>query len=198
MHLFPLVRAAAALLATLAPSVSARLFTVNCAPLTIQRGDPIVSPGAISSHVHAVVGGTAFALSMSEQAATAAKATTCDKLLDKSNYWQPQLYHQTRDARFELVPMQGAVQLSHCPPPAIPVSVTLQLTDLWPRPSTTSTAPVTMPGAEEAVILQLLQGRPRPACAWSSAIPSCGPSGGDASQVDTAPWTATVSDTPLS
>jgi hypothetical protein len=36
-------------------------FTVNCAPLTIQRADPIVNPGEISGHVHAVVGGKCFA-----------------------------------------------------------------------------------------------------------------------------------------
>ncbi|OAQ93330.1 WSC domain-containing protein [Purpureocillium lilacinum] len=91
----------------LSPGVLAQLFTVNCAPLTIQRGDPIIFPGVISPHVHAVVGGTAFALSESNEAAKASKATTCDKILDNSNYWQPQLYHQRRDGKFEIVEMQG-------------------------------------------------------------------------------------------
>ncbi|KHO01249.1 uncharacterized protein MAM_00250 [Metarhizium album ARSEF 1941] len=85
----------------------AQVFTVNCAPLTFFRGDPIVSPGVISSHVHAVVGGTRFALDLSNEQARNAKATTCDKSLDKSNYWQPQLYHQRHDGKFELVEMQG-------------------------------------------------------------------------------------------
>lgn len=31
-------------------------FTVNCQPLTIQRSDPIVSPGAPSAHLHSVIG----------------------------------------------------------------------------------------------------------------------------------------------
>ncbi len=87
----------------------AQLFTVNCSPLTIQRGDPIVFPGQISPHVHVVTGGTAFQQTQSNEQARNAQATTCDKLLDKSNYWQPQLYHQRHDGRFELVTMQGNV-----------------------------------------------------------------------------------------
>jgi hypothetical protein len=107
-------------------------FTVNCAPLTIQRADPIVNPGQISGHVHAVVGGkrfgeaskpsrqnrrliyiigTAFKLELSNEEAKASKATTCNKLLDHSNYWQPQLYHQRQDGKFEIVPFDGAVSL---------------------------------------------------------------------------------------
>ncbi|KYK56567.1 uncharacterized protein DCS_03567 [Drechmeria coniospora] len=89
------------------PGAFTQLFTVNCATLTVQRGDPIVYPGVVSPHVHAVVGGTAFALTESNEAAKAANATTCDKLLDNSNYWQPQLYHQRNDGRFEIVEMQG-------------------------------------------------------------------------------------------
>lgn len=88
-------------------------FTVNCAPLTIQRGDPIVYPGEISPHVHIVTGGTAFQLDQPNEVAVAANATTCDKILDNSNYWQPQLYHQRKDGKFELVHMQGNVSFVH-------------------------------------------------------------------------------------
>ena len=97
-------------LASLAAVANAdRLFTVNCSPLTIQRGDPIVSPGQISSHVHAVSGGTNFALTETNAQARAASTTTCDKILDHSNYWQPQLYHQRTDGKFEIVKFQGNV-----------------------------------------------------------------------------------------
>lgn len=106
-----LVAVALAWLCSLAPGALAQLFTVNCAPLTVQRGDPIVWPGVLSAHVHAVVGGTAFNLTESNEAAQAAKATTCDKILDNSNYWQPQLYHQRHDGRFEIVEMQGIVSI---------------------------------------------------------------------------------------
>ncbi|KFX89425.1 hypothetical protein O988_00501 [Pseudogymnoascus sp. VKM F-3808] len=84
-----------------------QIFTVNCQPLTIHRGDPIISPGTISAHVHAVIGGTAFQQTMGLDTAVNAKDTTCDKKIDKSNYWQPQLYHQRTDGSFELIHFQG-------------------------------------------------------------------------------------------
>ncbi|OBT70619.1 hypothetical protein VF21_10349 [Pseudogymnoascus sp. 05NY08] len=85
-----------------------QIFTVNCQPLTIQRGDPIINPGAISAHVHAVIGGTAFQQTMGLNTALNAKDTTCDKKIDKSNYWQPQLYHQNSDGSFDLIHFQGS------------------------------------------------------------------------------------------
>lgn len=104
------VVAAAAAMAAM-PATQAQIFTVNCAPLTVQRADPIVQPGGLSGHVHAVVGGTAFQFTMDENTAVNAKETTCDKILDQSNYWQPQLYHQNKDGKFEMVEFQGAVSI---------------------------------------------------------------------------------------
>ncbi|KAK7217869.1 hypothetical protein V2G26_005872 [Clonostachys chloroleuca] len=105
-----LLKTVAALAICLFPAVHGdRLFTVNCQPLTTQRGDPIVSPGQISSHVHAVTGGTNFALTETNEQAVAAKNTTCDKVLDNSNYWQPQLYHERSDGKFEIVKFEGNV-----------------------------------------------------------------------------------------
>lgn len=104
------VKSAIAVASALTPGSIAQLFTVNCAPLTFYRGDPIIFPGVISPHVHAIVGGTRFSLNLTNEQASQARATTCDKHLDKSNYWQPQLYHQRRDGKFELVEMQGTVR----------------------------------------------------------------------------------------
>lgn len=97
------------LYATAAVAAQGGLFIVHCAPLTVQRTDPIISPGGLSSHVHAVVGGTAYDKSMTNEDARKAANTTCDKSLDKSNYWQPQLYHQRNDSTFELIPLLGIV-----------------------------------------------------------------------------------------
>ncbi|OAA60040.1 hypothetical protein ISF_06051 [Cordyceps fumosorosea ARSEF 2679] len=83
------------------------LFIVHCKQLTVQRTDPIIQPGELSSHVHAVVGGTGYYMSMSNEDARNAHNTTCDKALDKSNYWQPQLYHQHHDDSFELIKLLG-------------------------------------------------------------------------------------------
>lgn len=102
-----------------ASTVSAQVgdtFTVNCSPLTIQRRDPVLSFGSdTSDHVHAVVGGTAFQASTTNQMAINSKATTCDKILDHSIYWTPSLYHINSDGRFELVPFKGNVSVRPCP-----------------------------------------------------------------------------------
>jgi len=79
-------------------------FTVNCAPLTVQRSDPIVQPGIASQHVHSVIGGNNFQRNMGPMDAKNANVTTCDKSIDHSNYWVPQLYHQRADKMWELVP----------------------------------------------------------------------------------------------
>jgi len=92
-------------------------FTVNCHPLTVQRADPVVQPGVASQHVHSVVGGNAFRRYMGPMDATMANETTCDKAIDHSNYWVPQLYHQRADKMWELVPFSGTAvyyQLRAC------------------------------------------------------------------------------------
>jgi hypothetical protein len=89
-----------------------QLFTVNCAALTVQRSDPIVSPGIASGHVHAVSGGTGFQRTMSATTAQNGQATTCDKTLDRSDYWVPQLYHIRSDGLFEIVTYQGSVSFA--------------------------------------------------------------------------------------
>jgi len=77
---------------------------VNCHPLTIQRSDPIVNPGVPGGHVHSVVGGNAFQRNMGPMDALKANETSCDKAIDHSNYWVPQLYHQRADQMWEIVP----------------------------------------------------------------------------------------------
>jgi len=84
-------------------------FTTDCAPLTIQRSDPIVTPGIASSHVHAVIGGNAFRRTMEGTFAKTATQTTCNKALDHSNYWVPALYHQNSNTKmWDLVQFTSA------------------------------------------------------------------------------------------
>jgi len=109
-------------------------FNVNCVPLTIQRSDPIVFPGIPSAHVHAIVGGNAFQRSMpNTNSAVLATATTCNKALDHSNYWIPQLYHYA-NGQYTMVTFQGtahyyqlracnyAAGLTQCNPNVIPTA----------------------------------------------------------------------------
>lgn len=84
-------------------------FTVNCQILTRQQSDPIVSPGVLANHAHLVVGGNAFSRSMGPADALGATGTTCDKNIDRSNYWIPQLYHIRSDGMYEMVPISGSV-----------------------------------------------------------------------------------------
>lgn len=99
------------LLALATPGATSSVWTVNCNPLSVQRSDPILSPGQASGHVHAIVGGTAFQRNMSStDAAVKSKNTTCDKYTDHSNYWVPQLYRKygTGNNNFTLLPFLGA------------------------------------------------------------------------------------------
>jgi hypothetical protein len=63
-------------------------FSFGCFPETVQRSDPILSPGVASSHVHVVVGGNNFSRNMSGiDSAKDATKTSCDIPSDMSNYW---------------------------------------------------------------------------------------------------------------
>jgi Domain of unknown function (DUF1996) len=97
------MRYSSALLATFASIASAysdtqRSFAVNHfygrGPLVMGRMDPIVTPGGPSGHVHAVQGGNAFALTMTDDQALSSTCTSSLVKNDKSNYWTPSLYFQ--------------------------------------------------------------------------------------------------------
>lgn len=106
----PTLSTLAALLATLASHAAATdVWTVNCAPLTVQLSDPIRNPGEPSGHTHSVVGSVAFARYMAQDAAQDSPATTCDKATDHSNYWAPQLYQMLPGGGFLQLPFTGMV-----------------------------------------------------------------------------------------
>src|ERR1700722_11122126 len=87
-----------------------QLFTLSCAPLEIASLDPIVSPGGLSGHVHAIVGGNGMNMTMTEDTATTfANDTTCQRTIDQSNYWEEALYYWNEDDTFTVMEFQGAV-----------------------------------------------------------------------------------------
>jgi hypothetical protein len=104
----------AVVFATLAASALAakesRTFAVNHfygkGPLVEGRMDPIVSPGAPSSHAHTIQGGNAFAMTLGD---TTLMSSTCTSSLiknDKSVYWTPKMYFQDPvNGTFEDVPL---------------------------------------------------------------------------------------------
>ncbi|PPQ63237.1 hypothetical protein CVT24_005697 [Panaeolus cyanescens] len=68
--------------------------------ITVERLDPIVNPGGISGHAHAVVGGSNFGASINTAMLQASQCTSIPIKEDKSNYWYPQLYFQWRNGSF--------------------------------------------------------------------------------------------------
>lgn len=64
-----------------------------CSTLTRQRLDPVVQPGVNpSSHLHHIVGGNAFNVSMTGDVGARGTCTTCQMAEDFSNYWTAHLY----------------------------------------------------------------------------------------------------------
>jgi hypothetical protein len=74
-------------LASIAVSPAAAFFILNHGPLEATRIDPIINPGGISGHVHAIVGGSNFQSTMDFQTTQEAKCTTAPVSIDKSSYW---------------------------------------------------------------------------------------------------------------
>lgn len=96
--MLPTVTLLAGLASVATAAKTGRTFAVNHfygnGPLTMGRMDPIISPGTASGHVHAIQGGSNFALTMSDDVLLESKCTSSLVINDKSNYWTPALYFQ--------------------------------------------------------------------------------------------------------
>ncbi|PSN69106.1 hypothetical protein BS50DRAFT_599453 [Corynespora cassiicola Philippines] len=97
--------------ALLAPSIQA-LLRFSCSQLVIERLDPLVNPGIKQSpHLHQIIGGNAFNVTMNPQTAPSdlATCTTCTFADDFSNYWTAVLFFRARNGTFKRVPIKGNV-----------------------------------------------------------------------------------------
>jgi hypothetical protein len=92
-------------LAALADGASTML-RFGCSQLVIDRIDPLVNPGqAPSPHLHQVIGGNTFNVSMpSADIGELASCTTCSYAEDLSNYWTANLYFKARNGSYKRVP----------------------------------------------------------------------------------------------
>ncbi|KAL8662443.1 MAG: hypothetical protein Q9202_004686 [Teloschistes flavicans] len=81
----------------------AAYFTFGSSALVTESLDPLLSPGATSTHVHSVIGGSAFSSSMNFASTQSSKCTSVDIIADKSNYWMPNLYFH-KNGQFTRVP----------------------------------------------------------------------------------------------
>ncbi|KAJ2934647.1 hypothetical protein H1R20_g1507, partial [Candolleomyces eurysporus] len=77
-----------------------------CSQLVTERFDPLVTPGQVSPHLHQIVGGNAFNLSMdpSLDLPGLSTCTTCRFVEDKSNYWTAVMYFKHPNGSFIRVP----------------------------------------------------------------------------------------------
>lgn len=88
----------------------AAFFILPCSrPVVVERADPIVNPGALSGHVHTVMGGSGFEFSMTYEQARSSSCSTCKVTADLSNYWIPTLYYHGQDGKFTSVPQSGGM-----------------------------------------------------------------------------------------
>ncbi|KAK4122024.1 hypothetical protein N657DRAFT_622599 [Parathielavia appendiculata] len=78
----------------------------GCSQITIERLDPLVEPGRMpTSHMHQVVGGNAFNVTMpTTDIAQVATCTTCGPADDFSNYWTANLYFRAPNGSHKRVP----------------------------------------------------------------------------------------------
>ncbi|KAJ2934082.1 hypothetical protein H1R20_g2984, partial [Candolleomyces eurysporus] len=68
--------------------------------ITTERIDPIVNPGKVSSHVHSVLGGSNFRMSVTTESLRQSACSSIPIPQDKSAYWFPHLYFQWANGSF--------------------------------------------------------------------------------------------------
>jgi len=96
--------------ALLAQSASAQnMLRFGCSQLTVERADPLVSPGlAPAPHTHQIIGGNSFNLTMEPakyDPAVLSTCTSCTYSEDFSNYWTASLYFKSpENGTFQRVP----------------------------------------------------------------------------------------------
>ncbi|KAK3314293.1 hypothetical protein B0H66DRAFT_577936 [Apodospora peruviana] len=82
------------------------MLRFGCSQLVIDRIDPLVNPDtAPSPHLHQVIGGNAFNVSVpSADIGELATCTSCSYAEDMSNYWTANMYFKARNGSFKRVP----------------------------------------------------------------------------------------------
>jgi hypothetical protein len=97
----------AAFVALVLPSANA-LIRFPCAQLVTERLDPLVDPGRVSAHVHQVIGGNAFNITMKvgDDVDKIATCTSCKFKENKSNYWTAVMYFKHTNGSYTRVPQK--------------------------------------------------------------------------------------------
>ncbi|KAF2717495.1 hypothetical protein K431DRAFT_333967 [Polychaeton citri CBS 116435] len=89
---------------------AAAFWRMPCRSRTgLGRIDPIVDPGTISSHVHAIHGGKNFGFNTTSDDLVDSSCTSCAVTQDRSAYWTPALYFQYHNGTTVLVEQVGGM-----------------------------------------------------------------------------------------
>lgn len=74
-----------------------------CSQLVVERTDPLVNPGMkYTPHLHQIVGGDAFNISMDPNTdlAKSSTCTSCSFTQDKSNYWTAVMFFKAKNGTY--------------------------------------------------------------------------------------------------
>ncbi|KAL8970381.1 MAG: hypothetical protein Q9183_001554 [Haloplaca sp. 2 TL-2023] len=92
---------------SLLASSSQAFWRLSCGIVQTSRIDPIVNPGALSSHAHKIAGASNINKDSTFDSLLQSKCTSCEIQADKSAYWTPPLYYEHPNGSFEEVPNSG-------------------------------------------------------------------------------------------
>lgn len=84
-------------------------------PLIVERIDPIISPGAVSGHVHTLSGGSNLSPSATYDDMRKSKCSSCLAKADMSAYWTPQLYFHWKNGTFTIANQVGGGLIYYLP-----------------------------------------------------------------------------------
>lgn len=99
-------------------SGSADFLRFGCSQLVVERTDPLVTPGMLPSpHMHQVVGGNSFNITMDPETIDPPKTSTCTSCSyteDTSNYWTASIYFKSpENGTYKRVPQMANGRLNN-------------------------------------------------------------------------------------
>lgn len=92
-------------------AVAQNMLRFACSQLVVDRVDPLVNPGVrYTPHLHQIVGGNSFNLTMdpdSHDLAGQSTCTSCSFAQDLSNYWTAVMFFKAKNGSYHRVPQVG-------------------------------------------------------------------------------------------
>ncbi|WPG98353.1 Hypothetical protein R9X50_00114200 [Acrodontium crateriforme] len=104
------MRSSTVLAAAIGASGVSAFWRMPCRSRTgVARMDPLVDPGKVADHVHAIHGGGAFSLTSTPKDLAQSECTSCGVTQDKSAYWTPSLHFMYANGSSVMVEQVGGM-----------------------------------------------------------------------------------------